>query len=155
MEEVECSFVSGNKWFSLQACGILIKESKVLMVRNDRDPYYYSVEGAVRHGETIENAALREVWEETDVKLEIDRLAYIHENFLKANREIIFEGLTCHEIYFYYQIKWEPNHTVSDSSLTLDGLKEHLVWIESGRLADTDLIIYPNFFMLCRGIEVD
>jgi len=43
-------------------------------------------------------------------------------------------------------MKWEPNCTVSDSSLTLDGLQEHLVWIDIERLADIDLIDYPEFF---------
>jgi 8-oxo-dGTP pyrophosphatase MutT (NUDIX family) len=146
MEEVECSFVSGNKWFRLRACGILIDGGKVLMVRNDRDPYYYSVGGAIRHGETTEDAAIREVWEETGVKFEIDRLAFIHENFFLGNRNSIFEGLSCHEVAFYYLMKWEPNCTVNDSNLTLDGLQENLVWLDIGGLANTDLVVYPEFF---------
>jgi len=146
MEEVECSFVSGNKWFRLRACGILINDGKVLMVKNDRDPYYYSVGGAIRHGETIEDAAIREVWEETGVKFEIDRLAFIHENFFNGNCDSIFDGLSCHEVAFYYLMKWEPNCKVNDSSLTLDGLQEHLVWLDIDGLANMDLNVYPEFF---------
>lgn len=146
LEEVECSFVSDNHWFRLRACGIVINDNKVLMVRNDRDPYYYSVGGAVRHGETIENAALREVREETGVQLEIDRLVFIHENFFKGKPDGIFEGLSCHELAFYYLMKWEPNCVVNDSSLTLDGLQEHLVWLDIDGLANTDLVVYPEFF---------
>jgi len=146
MEEVECSFVSGNKWFRLRACGILINEGKVLVIRNDRDPYYYSVGGAVKHGETTEDAAIREVWEETGVKFEIDRLALIHENFFQGNRDSIIEGLSCHEVAFYYLMKWEPNCTVNDSSFTTDGLQEHLVWIDIDGLSGTDMTVYPEFF---------
>ena len=43
-------------------------------------------------------------------------------------------------------MKRESNYTVSDSTLTLDGLHEHLVWIDIERLAETGLIDYPEFF---------
>ncbi len=146
MEDVECSFVFENKWFRLRACGILINDGKVLMIRNDRDPYYYSVGGAVRHGETIETAAIREVWEETGVNFEIDRLAFIHENFFNGNQDSIFQGLVCHELAFYYLMKWQPESRVKDSSLTSDGLQEHLVWFDIKELTDTNLVVYPEFF---------
>ena len=84
MEEIECSFTSGNKWFRLRACGNLINDGKVLMIRNERDPYYYSVGGGVKHNETTETAVIREVWEETRFKFEIDRLVFIHENLFSG-----------------------------------------------------------------------
>ena len=37
-------------------------------------------------GETAEDAVVREVFEETGVKYEIDHLAVIHENFFNENR---------------------------------------------------------------------
>lgn len=41
----------------------------------------YSVGGHIQFGETAEEAVAREVFEETGVKLEIDHLGFIHENF--------------------------------------------------------------------------
>ena len=84
MIKTECTFTRGTDWFRLRACGILINDGKVLMIRNDSDPFYYSVGGCVEHGESLEEAAVREVWEETGCKFEIERLAFIHENFFRG-----------------------------------------------------------------------
>jgi len=51
------------------------------MMKNSRDSYYYSIGGRVHLHETMEEAIIREVYEETGVLLEIDRMGYIHENF--------------------------------------------------------------------------
>lgn len=61
MDKTECTFTSGTDWFRLRACGIIINDGKVLMIRNDSDPFYYSVGGCVQHGENLEDAAVREV----------------------------------------------------------------------------------------------
>jgi hypothetical protein len=83
---------------------------------------------------------------ETGWKFEVARLGYIHENFFQVNRDSIFEGLTCHDLTFYYLMKWEPNFTLNDINLTLDVLQEHLVWLDIDGLANTDLVVYPEFF---------
>ncbi|MDF2557691.1 MAG: hydrolase [Bacillales bacterium] len=57
----------------------------VLMASNEDTEYYYSVGGGVHMGETSEDAIIREVYEETGIKYEIDRLAFIHENFFTEN----------------------------------------------------------------------
>ena len=63
MDEIDCSFVDGNKWLGFKACGIMIDNGQVLAVQNCRDPYYYPVGGGIRHGETAEEAVVREVFE--------------------------------------------------------------------------------------------
>ena len=54
----------------LWTCGIQVFNGKVLMVRNDLDLYYYSVGEAVRYDKKVQNAAIREFWEETGWKFE-------------------------------------------------------------------------------------
>ena len=147
MEEIECSFTSGNKWFRLRARGNLINDGKVLMIRNERDPYYYSVGGGVKHNETTETAVIREVWEETRFKFEIDRLVFIHENLFSGAPNNTLSGLQCHELAFYYLMKWEPTSRVKDNGFTYDGLPEHLVWLDIDNLSNSDLIVYPSFFL--------
>ena len=121
MGKTECTFTSGTDWFRLRACGILIDDGKVLMVRNDSDPFYYSVGGCMDHSDSLEGAALREVCEETSWKFEVERLAFIYENFFRGKAGTI-KGLSCHELAFYYLMKWVPNCEITPNSKTMGGL---------------------------------
>ena len=47
------------------------------MVENDRFDHEKSVGGRIKFGETAEEAVVREVFEETGRKMEIDRLGFI------------------------------------------------------------------------------
>lgn len=51
------------------------------MVGNERADYLYSVGGRIKFGETAEEAVIREVLEETSVRVAVDRLGFIHENY--------------------------------------------------------------------------
>ena len=145
MGKTECTFTSGKDWFRLRACGILVNDGKVLMIRNEVDPFYYSVGGCVKHGESLEKAALREVWEETGWKFEVERLAFIHENFFIGKTGTI-ERLNCHELAFYYLMKWDPNSIIESNSLSMGGLPERLDWLEISQLNNQELEVYPTFF---------
>lgn len=146
MTDIDCSFTQKDRWFRLRACGILINVGRVLMVRNERDPYYYSLGGGVRHGESTQEAAKREVWEETGQEFEIERLAFIHEHFFTGTHDYVLSGLFCHELAFYYLMKWDPARRVRDVGLTTDGVHEHLAWLEIGKLDDLPVPVYPTFF---------
>lgn len=145
MRKAECTFRRGTDWFRLRACGILINDGKVLMIRNDSDPFYYSVGGCVEHGESLEEAAVREVWEETGWKFEVERLVFIHENFFHGKAGTI-EDLNCHELAFYYLMKWDPNCVITSNSKSMGGLPEHLEWIEISQLNNQKMQVYPTFF---------
>lgn len=65
--------------YALEA--IIMKGYKFLMVGNQKDEYLYSVGGRIQFGESAEEAVVREVFEGTGVRLEVDRLGFVHENF--------------------------------------------------------------------------
>ena len=65
---------------NIRVGAIILKEGKFLMAGNERFPHLYSVGGRIKFGETAEEAVVREVFEETGVEMEVDRLGFIHEN---------------------------------------------------------------------------
>lgn len=78
-------------------------------------------------GETAEDAAVREVYEETGVKYEVDRLAVIHENFFHGDGGTL-DGLDCHEVSFYFLMKPRGTQELNSNS-TVFGVKEEMHWI--------------------------
>ena len=70
-----------NGLINIRVGAIILKDGKLLMVGNRRSNYLYSVGGRIKFGETAEQAVVREVFEETGVKMEIDRLGFVHENY--------------------------------------------------------------------------
>ncbi len=124
--EQDCCFIKENRWFRYRAAAIIIEEGCVLFVGNQREDYLYSVGGGVHMGETAEEAVKREVYEETGVAYEIDRLAIIHENFFKGDGTL--EGLQCHEVALYYLMKPRGTKELHSNSYT-GGVKEEMHWI--------------------------
>jgi len=80
---------------------IIVDGGEILMARNGGSPFF-TVGGRVRFGESARDALLREAFEETQIRLEIDRLAYVHENFFAFD-----DGEFCHEIAFFFRMR--PN----------------------------------------------
>lgn len=126
-KEINCGFKQDNLWFRYRAGAIIVEDGCVLLVGNSNEDYLYSVGGGVHHGETAENAVLREVFEETGVRYEIERLAVIHENFFDENSGTL-KGLSCHEISFYYLMKPRGSKELHSESYTY-GAREEMHWI--------------------------
>lgn len=125
---IDCRFTKQNKWFSYRAAAIIIENESILFASNQNDDYLYSVGGAVHMGETAHDAVLREVFEETGVYYEIDRLAIIHENFFNENKGTL-KGLDCHEISLYFLMKPRGTQELHSNSYSSYGVKEKMCWI--------------------------
>jgi 8-oxo-dGTP pyrophosphatase MutT (NUDIX family) len=138
---MDCGFTVNEGWFRYRSAAIIIENGCVLMAKNDRDSYYYSVGGGVHLHESAEDAVLREVLEETGVIYEIDRLVFVHENFFLGTSEN--KDLPCHEIALYYLMKPRGTQEVFDNGYT-EGFREHMYWLPINRL--DDYIAYPTFF---------
>ena len=65
----------------IRPCVILIENKKVLCVRycSKKEEFYLFPGGGIEKGETIEEAAIREMEEETGIKVEIEKLAYVND----------------------------------------------------------------------------
>lgn len=139
--EYDCGFTKENGWFRYKAVAIIIEDGSVLFAKNDRDDYYYPVGGGVHIGEKAEDAVLREVFEETGVHYEIDRLAFIHENFFNGSGSL--EGYNCHEIAFYYLMKPRGTKKLNSNSYS-GGYREYMHWLPIGKLSNYKA--FPTFF---------
>lgn len=67
----DCTLPVDDGYVSIRVGAIIIKDGKVLMVKNERQNYMYSVGGRVKFGETSIQAVEREVYEETGVHMEV------------------------------------------------------------------------------------
>ncbi|WP_221739699.1 NUDIX hydrolase [Arachnia propionica] len=145
MAEVDCGFDDGERWFRLRAVAVILHEGSVLMMSNETDPYLYTIGGGVHHGETAEEAAIREVREELGVDYGIDRLLFIHQNFFTDEHSPLLVGRACHEVSFHFLMTFDPEQQIRPGGVTQDGRREQPVWVplaEYGR----DRRAYPTFY---------
>lgn len=124
---MDCHIETENSWFRYRAVAIIIKDNCVLMAKNASEPYYYTVGGGVKINETAESAVIREAFEETGEVFEIDRLAFIHENFFTGTSMAL--GKKCHEVAFYFIMKPKDIIKFNKKSYNLFGEMENVEWI--------------------------
>ncbi len=145
----DCGFTKENHWFRYRAAAIIVENDCVLFACNEKDDYFYSIGGGVHMGETAQDAVLREVFEETGVHYEIERLAVVHENFFEENAGTL-KGLKCHEISFYFMMKPRETQELHSNSTT-QGVKEEMHWIP---IKDLDKYkAFPSFLKEYLGKE--
>ena len=139
---MECEAKDEMQRFRYRAAAIIVEDNCVLFAGNDRDDYYYSVGGGVYVGETAEEAVVREVWEETGIHYEIDRLAVVHENLFTGKGGPV-KGKHCHELSFYFLMKSKGNKIVDEDGHVTNGVLEKMHWIP---IKDIDKYkTYPYF----------
>jgi len=124
---VDCGFTKEKNWFRYRAAAIIVEDGCVLFAGNELEDYYYSIGGGVHMGEKAEDAVIREVYEETGVRYEIDHLAVIHENFFNENNGTL-KDFECHEISLYFMMKPRGTQELHSNSVTF-GVKEEMHWI--------------------------
>ncbi len=138
----DCGFTRENEWFRYRAAAIIVEDGCVLLVSNPKEDYFYSVGGGVHHGETAEQAVVREVLEETGARYEIDRLAVVHENFWKG-AGAYDAGLDCHELALYFLMKPRGTKELDGGGVTRFGDRETVYWIPIDEL--DGYRYYPSF----------
>lgn len=137
----DCTVAIDNGYINLRVGAIIIKNGKFLMVGNRKNGYLYSVGGRIQFGESAQEAVVREVYEETGVKLEVDRLGFIHENFFYGDYAQKAEKLIYEISYFFYMKTPEDFEPICES-FTEDESKEYLVWVDES----SEITYYPAFF---------
>ena len=87
--------------FNYRVAGVLIHENRLLVMTDERSPYYYLPGGRVSMNEESTMAIKREIKEELDVEVEATQLLWIVENFfVEQHSQEQF-----HEIGMYYLLQ--------------------------------------------------
>lgn len=74
---------------------IIAVEGKIVMIRRNNEPglgKWTFPAGFVDRGEVVEEAAVREVWEETGLRVELTRLVGLYSRSGDANILVVYEG---------------------------------------------------------------
>lgn len=131
---MDCTFQTEKGRFNYRVGAIITSEVGLLVVKNFKEPYFYSIGGRVKLQETMNEAIEREVYEETGVLIKHKTLGFIHENFFTLD----LTGEDYHEISFYYYVD-----LMEDTILKASDELEQLSWIPFEKLLQTD--IRPGF----------
>lgn len=141
MDHPDMCVPCGEGLINLRVGAIIQRNGELLMTGNTRDAYLYSVGGRIKMGETAQEAVVREVLEETGVRMEVDRLVFVHENYFQIDLAPN-AGKPVYELCFYYLMQVPADFEPICESRTEDGMTEFLRWVRP----DTPIRIYPEFF---------
>ena len=138
---MDCTFKTNEGKFNFRVGAIIQDGNKVLMARNPADNLCYSVGGRVKMNETLEEAVIREVFEETGIRTEIDRMGFVHENFFDDSENVRF-----HEISIFFYVKADEKLLAVENGYKTTGgcAGEYLEWIDLDK--KYDFKIFPAFY---------
>lgn len=136
--------------FNMRVGAIILQKDKVLLVNNGL--HYYSVGGRVKLHETMEQAVIREVFEETGENFEVDRLIWINEGFFTVTGGK-YDGERFREISFFFLMKPKLGVEIPNGHDIDEGTREWLEWVPINQLSNC--IVYPEVFKtgLCHLSE--
>lgn len=141
MDNIDISLKTPKGRFNYRVGAIIIDSDKILMAKNAEQSFYYTIGGRVNFGESAQEAVIREAFEETKIKFEIDRLAYIHENFFTWE----IENEPFHEIALFFLLKQNDNvKNIKQKSFQEEYGEVALHWLPINELESFQL--YPEFF---------
>lgn len=112
----------GNREFLVRACGILLHDHSVLAQEggDGRSPTYALPGGHLEFGETLSACLSREIFEESGLNVEVEKLVYVHENFYSLNR------IQTHEIGFYFLVDLNAEFPRPDSKGYIPSREAHI-----------------------------
>lgn len=134
------SYERNNNKFNFRVAGIVMDAGRVLLHKAGQDDFWNLPGGRVEMNEATEAAIVREMMEELGIHVEVQRLAFVNEDFFDYN------GLMFHEIGFYYIIALPEAHKLY-SEIEVKGLEDNgkltFRWFSLDELEHME--VYPVF----------
>lgn len=139
---MDITFHTDEGCFNYRSCAVIIHNRKLLVMLDERSPYYYLPGGRVMFHETAEDAVLREVHEELGIFAQIVRPLWLGQGFFTED----VSGEKFHELCLYFLLDVGKTDLLSrgERFLSREGRHTHrFEWISFERLKDEYL--YPLF----------
>lgn len=139
---MDITFPTDNGRFNYRVAAVMLREDRILAMKDDRSPYFYLPGGRVKTGEPAEDAVLREVREELGEPATIVRPLWLVQSFFTEDTD----GTRFHELCLYFLMDISGTGLVSEGEefFRREGSRIHTFrWLEFGRLKDE--YFYPTF----------
>ncbi|HBL85386.1 MAG: NUDIX hydrolase [Clostridiales bacterium GWF2_38_85] len=137
MNNIDILIDSEQSMFTYRVAALIIENDRMLVAKHKNHECYYTVGGKVKMNETSEDAVVREVYEETGHKFEIDRLVFIQERFFT------YCSKNHHEVVFFYLMKYNKVYTISDNLYSDQIEAETLHWLPLNTIKQQNIV--PDF----------
>ena len=136
--------------FNYRVAGIIVDEGHVLLHRGEADRFWTMPGGRPELGEPSRDALVREMQEELGLRVEIERLLWIVENFFPDDAAAPDDPslpAMWHELAFYYLVRLPVGSGFDAQRREFTGFEGDLPiifrWFPCGRLHDVSL--FPTF----------
>lgn len=135
-------FDHGHRRFNYRVVGVAIHDDSVLLHRADHESFWTLPGGRAELGETAEQTITREMLEELDTDVHVDRLLWVVENFFE------YDGVSYHELALYFLMHFHPGSAPLHSE-AFDGAEGDVTlrfrWFPLRREALVALPLLPAF----------
>lgn len=134
------TYKNGESRFNFRVAGLVFNDKRLLVHRMKKDDFYALPGGRAEMMENTEMTIAREMKEELNIDVKIDRLLWIGEQFFE------FDGEKFHELCFYYSLECiDKNLNTRDSVFETieDGREFEFKWVPVCQLKDE--VFYPLF----------
>ena len=140
---MDITFKTDQGRFNYRAAGIIIHNNKLLIMKDEHTPYYYIPGGRVAMNELSKDAIVREIREELNVEVKVNRMLWVNENFF--HEEYFNENF--HEICFCYLLDLVDDELINKGEEFIPKQNEtHIFTFYWKDLQEVkDLNIYPLF----------
>lgn len=122
-ERTMITFRQGNTRFTYRVAGIAIREGYVLLQRAEDSDIWFVPGGRAELGEIAEDGLRREIREELNADVHVERLAFVMENFFRI------EERAYHELGLYFLITLSDEATVADIRQTHHAIDANIPFI--------------------------
>ncbi len=135
------TFTEEHIRFTNRIVGVAIDRERVLLHRAERDDFWALPGGRAELLEPSVETLKREMREELNVDVQVERMLWLVENFFEH------EGQTHHEIGFYFLMSLPPDSPLRDYTGPFFGYEGDMPIIFQWHPLDTleDMVVYPTF----------